>query len=147
MVIKPEEAMKIKEDEIEQIRKMQIEIDNALKEHFRHFKDKKIIYAVEDAPSQRVLDNIKELYESNGWLVKICFAQMDGTWIEFTPKKELFFTRLNKIVDPCDVYKEGDLVPITDRDVTLLKNKLHKFSDELSEDQKEEILKTGKLKK
>ncbi len=68
MAIKPEECVKIMEDEKKVVADLEKSIDIILRQEFTHY-DASVTFALPKAPTPRVLESLKSLYTAVGWAV------------------------------------------------------------------------------
>lgn len=68
MAIKPEECLKIMEDEKKIVADLERSIDIVLRQEYTHY-DAVVNFSLVKAPSPRVLDSLKVLYTTAGWVV------------------------------------------------------------------------------
>lgn len=83
MAITPEEAMRITREEMDIVATLECVIDKQMKNQFTS-DTKSIVYEMSRAPMPRVVQKIKEIYQSAGWNVEYTCAGKDSR-LQFTP--------------------------------------------------------------
>lgn len=86
MTITPQQAEKLNEANIAEVKSLEAKIDDAILMGFEGRGDR-VIFGIPRGVGSKVLKEITKIYSVAGWSVKYQSDQRDGDYLEFRPKR------------------------------------------------------------